>query len=66
MNYRDYFLTVDEVCTQLGRSRRTVMEWARRGRDPLPLRIPDGMGRGAFIRFSELADWLDRNTEPLG
>ena len=65
MSYRDYYLTLDELAQQTGRSRKTLVQWARRERDPLPLRVPDGMERGYFIRFSELAEWIDRNTREL-
>jgi excisionase family DNA binding protein len=50
------WLTMREVCAQLGVSRSTIDDWRRRGAGPEFKRLPNGSLR---IRQSTLDEWVD-------
>ena len=56
------FYTVQDVATLLMTSEGKVRELSRRKADPLPFRCFENSRRGMFIRRSELAAWVKRNT----
>ncbi|MFI9553133.1 helix-turn-helix transcriptional regulator [Nonomuraea endophytica] len=50
------WLTVDDICTELGIHRRTWQHWRKRNRVPKPLhRLPNGEYR---IRRTDYEAWL--------
>ena len=51
-----------EIAEQLGTNHATVLQYARREDDPLPLRYIKGKRNGGFVIVSEFEDWLIRNT----
>jgi excisionase family DNA binding protein len=53
-------LTVEEVCVDLGISRRTFYEWRMKGRAPKCIALPNGSLR---IRRSEYQRWLASREE---
>lgn len=55
-------MPVREVAEQLGTNHSTILQYARREDDPLPLRYIKGKKNGGFILVSELSDWIVRNT----
>lgn len=58
--FADYYMTINDVADQLGKSRHTVMEWVRRKDAPLPSYLPPDSKQGRVVRFSELAEWIER------
>ena len=50
------WLTVADVCEQLGVSRETFDKWRAKGKSPAARRLPNGQ-----LRFDErdVADWMD-------
>jgi excisionase family DNA binding protein len=53
-------LTIAEVCTDLGVSRRTFYEWRAKGKAPKCITLPNGTLR---IRRSEYQRWLTAHEE---
>jgi len=53
-------ITVPDFCDEAHKSREQVYSWARRKKDPLPVRYVDGERYGAIL-VSELAEWWRRN-----
>jgi hypothetical protein len=60
----DYPITMPtrEVAAQLGTNPATVLEYARRKEDPLPLRYIKGKRNGGFVVTADFLEWIDRNT----
>lgn len=55
-------LQTREIAEQLGTNHATVLEYARRTDDPLPLRYIKGKRKGGFVIVTEFEDWLKRNS----
>lgn len=53
-------LTVDDICTDLGVSRRTFYEWRAKGTAPKCRKLPNGDLR---ISPAEYARWLESREE---
>lgn len=51
-----------DVAAQLGTNHSTVLEYARRADDPLPLRYIKGKRNGGFVITADFVEWLERNT----
>lgn len=54
------FLTVAELCAELGIARSTFNDWRAKGTGPRCIKIPNGELR---IRRTELDRWLDAREE---
>lgn len=54
------FLTVAELCAELGVARSTFNDWRAKGTGPRCIKIPNGELR---IRRTELDRWLDAREE---
>lgn len=55
------YMTVKELSKQSGLDPDTIRCYARRDKDPLPVRYMPGMRRGGFISVNEMDSWLERN-----
>lgn len=55
-------LSTKEVASQLGTNPTTVLMYARRADDPLPLRYIKGKRNGGFVVVAEFVEWVGRNT----
>lgn len=55
-----------EVAAQLGTNHSTVLQYARRKEDPLPLRYIKGKQNGGFVIVADFIEWLERNTCSYG
>lgn len=53
-------LTIEEVCADLGISRRTFYEWRAKGKAPRCITLPNGSLR---VRRSEYQRWLAAREE---
>lgn len=49
------FLTVKELCAELGVAKSTFYDWCAKGRAPRQIKLPNGSIR---IRRSDLENWL--------
>jgi predicted DNA-binding transcriptional regulator AlpA len=55
-----HFLTVDDVCAELGIARSTFDDWRAKGRAPRCIKLPNGKLR---IRRDDLEFWLNTCME---
>lgn len=55
-------ITTKDVAQKLGTNHATVLEYARRQEDPLPLRYIKGKSNGGFVVVEEFLEWIKRNT----
>lgn len=55
-------MPVREIADQLGTNHSTILQYARREDDPLPLRYIKGKRNGGFVIVPEFVEWLERNT----
>lgn len=51
------FLTIPEVCEELGIARSTFYDWRAKGESPPCVRLPNGSMR---IRRTDYDNWLDK------
>lgn len=54
------YLTIADVCAQLGVARSTFYEWRAKGRGPRSLKLPNGEIR---IRRADFDTWLNSLEE---
>ena len=55
-------VTVPALAEQMGKSRNTIYEWARRKEDPLPLRFEKGTSKNGCIIVDDFKEWWLRNS----
>lgn len=60
MATRHEYLTIAEVCEELGVARSTFDDWRVKGRAPRCIKLPNGKLR---IRRGDLDHWLDTCLE---
>lgn len=58
------FLSVQEAAAELHTGDPTVLEYASRKEDPLPLFHPPWCTRKTLVKRAELVEWMDRNRVP--
>ena len=64
-NYYTDWLTPSRVALELSIDPDKVREWAKRNRDPLPVKLPDGNVKQWRVNRSTLNKWLERNWRDL-
>lgn len=57
------WLSAPRVAAELGVSYNSVLAWARRRDDPLPVRYPPGNRKQWRVRRSDMDEWIERNWE---
>lgn len=56
------FLTVKQLAEMWGTNVTTILSYAKRRTDPLPIRYIEGKTRGGFLSTAEVEAWVARNT----
>lgn len=56
------YVTVRQLAAMWGTNTSHILSYAKRLRDPLPVRYIAGKTRGGFISTRELEEWVARNT----
>lgn len=56
------YVTTVQLASMWGTNLKTIMQYAKRMNDPLPVRYIRGKVRGGFVSMRELNAWVERNT----